>query len=60
VVPPTDLQWSVYLAPLRDVGLAVLVAVELKNVLAPTRTVFSGATRDAAAAGMQRQADVPP
>lgn len=60
LIPQSEQQLLVYLTPLRYVGLAVLVAIELKIVLALYRAVFSGATRDAAAEQIQRQADLPP
>jgi len=60
LIPRSDQQLLVYLTPLRYVGLAGLVAIELKIVLALYRSVFSGATRDAAAAQIQSQADLPP
>ena len=60
MIPQSEQQLLVYLTPLRYVGLAVLVAIEIKIVLALYRSVFSGATRDAAAAQIQRQADLPP
>lgn len=59
LIPQSERQLLVYLTPLRYVGLAVLVAIELKIVLALYRTVFSGASRDVAAAQIQGQADLP-
>jgi hypothetical protein len=60
MIPHSEQQLLIYLTPLRYVGLAVLVAIEIKIFLALYRTVFSGATRDAAAAQIQSQADLPP
>jgi len=60
LIPPSEQQLLTHLTPLRYVGLAVLVAIELKIVMALYRAVFSGATRDAAAERIQRQAELPP
>lgn len=60
LIPPSEHQLLDYLMPLRYVGLAVLVAIELKILVALYRMVFSGATRAAAAAQIQNQADLPP
>lgn len=59
MIPQSEQVLVNYLAPLRWAGLAVLVAIELKIVLALYKYVFSGATREAAAAQIQSQADLP-
>jgi hypothetical protein len=59
LIPESEQRLLPYLTPLRYAGLAVLLAIEFRIVLALYRAVFSGASRGQAAEQIRLQADLP-
>jgi len=59
LLPQSDQSLIQQLWPVRYIALAVLALIELKVILAVYRAVFSGASRQEAAATLQRQAGMP-
>ena len=60
LVPESEHQFLGYVAPLRYLGIAVLVWLELAIILAIYRSIFKGGSPAEAAACAQAAADLPP
>ena len=60
VVPADEQVLLAWIAPLRYVGLAVLVWIEIAIVVAIWKAVFTGASADSAAASVSASHDMPP
>jgi len=60
LVPEAEQNLMAYVAPLRYVGLAALIWLELAVLLAIYRSIFKGGTSHEATARVQAETDMPP
>lgn len=60
LVPEAEHELLIYVAPLRYVGIAALVWLELEVIIAIYRTAFKGGSANEVAAQAQESADLPP